>query len=153
MNDAMSQYAEKQKQAIDQCDHLIKDFANRADRNKKRFRRLQFASVVLGVCTTILSALSASKKLNQLEWLVPLASGLATLATTFLSQTSTQKMWVQSRGVSQKFQLEKFLYLQSSGEYKALSDQEEQLKLFSKRLMDIWTQAQDTWSQNTSSNK
>src|SRR5262245_45316121 len=73
---------DKQKQAVDQCDQLVKDFAGRADRNKSRFKRLQFVSVFLGICTTILSALSANKKLNQFEWIVPLASGMATLATT-----------------------------------------------------------------------
>jgi Protein of unknown function (DUF4231) len=96
---------ERRQQALHQCDRLIKDFAKRADRHKARYKRLQVTSITLAVCTTILSALSASKVLGQLDWAVPAVSGLATLSTTLLSQTNTQKMWVQSRNISQQFQL------------------------------------------------
>ncbi|NER83681.1 MAG: DUF4231 domain-containing protein [Leptolyngbya sp. SIO1D8] len=145
--------AEKKQQALLQCDHLIRDFGKRADRHKSRFKRLQVTSVSLAACTTILSALSASKLLGQLDWTVPTISGLATLATTLLSQTNTQKMWVQSRNIAQQFQMEKFLYLQASGEYAHIQDDSEQLKMFSRRLMEIWAQAQETWSQQASSGK
>jgi hypothetical protein len=148
-----SSLTDKQRQAVDQCEQLIKDFARRADRNKSSFKRLQFISVFLGICTTILSALSANKKLNQFEWIVPLASGMATLATTLLSQTNAQKLWVSSRGISQKFHVEKFLYRQESGDYKSVNEEDERLKLFSKKVMDIWSQAQESWAQNTSSTK
>lgn len=144
---------EKQQQALRQCEHLIKDFAKRADRHKVRYRRLQVTSVALAVCTTILSALSASKVLGQLDWIVPAVSGLATLSTTLLSQTTNQKMWVQSRNISQKFQMELFLYLQASGEYANIQDDSERLKLFSKRLMEVWSQGQENWSQQASSGK
>ncbi|MBD2102838.1 DUF4231 domain-containing protein [Leptolyngbya sp. FACHB-261] len=143
----------KQKEALDQCDHLIKNFAARADRNKLSYKRLQFISIALSISTTILSALSASKKLDQLDWTVPALSGLATLATTFLSQTNSQKMWVHSRSVAQRLQVEKFLYLQESGEYESLSNEDQRLKLFSKRVMNIWSEAQESWSQNVSSAK
>ncbi len=108
---------------------------------------------MLAVCTTILSALSASKVLGRLDWIVPAISGLATLSTTLLSQTNTQKMWVQSRNIAQQFQMELFLYLQSSGEYDSGQDESENLKLFSKRLIEVWSQVQDTWSQQVSSGK
>jgi hypothetical protein len=94
---------ERKQQALHQCEHLIKDFAKRADRHKTRYKRLQVTSITLAVCTTILSALSASKVLGQLDWVVPAVSGLATLSTTLLSQTNTQKMWVQSRNISSSF--------------------------------------------------
>lgn len=144
---------EKRQQALNQCDHLIKDFAKRADRHKVRYRRLQVTSVTLSVCTTILSALSASKVLGKLDWVVPSVSGLATLLTTLLGQTNSQKMWVQSRNISQNFQMEMFLYLQSSGEYANIQDDSERLKLFSKRLMEVWSQGQNNWSQQASSGK
>lgn len=144
---------EKKQQALHQCDHLIKDFAKRADRYKVRYKRLQVTSIALAVCTTILSALSATKVLGQLNWIVPLVSGLATLSTTLLSQTNTQKMWVQSRNISQQLQTQLFLYLQCSGDYATIQDDSERLKLFSKRLMEVWSQAQENWSQQASSGK
>lgn len=144
---------EKRQQALHQCDHLIKDFAKRADRHKVRYKRLQVTSIALTVCTTILSALSASKSLGPLDWIVPTVSGLATLSTTLLSQTNTQKMWVQSRNISQQFQIQLFLYLQCSGDYANVEDDSERLKLFSKRLMEVWSQAQENWSQQASSGK
>lgn len=152
MPDVQPNFEEKQRQALDQCNHLIKDFADRADRHKTRYKRLQFVSIALAVFTTVLSALSASKKLDSIEWVVPLVSGLATLSTTLLTQTNSQKMWVQSRSISQKFQVEEFLYTQSSGEYGNLKD-EERLQMFSKRIVEVWAQAQETWSQSASSAK
>ncbi len=144
---------ERKQQALNQCNHLIKDFAKRADRHKLRYRRLQITSITLAVCTTILSALSASKVLGKLDWIVPAVSGLATLSTTLLSQTNTQKMWVQSRNISQQFQTQIFLYLQCSGEYANVQNDSERLRLFSERLMDVWSQAQENWSQQASSGK
>ena len=146
-------FEERKQQALLQCDHLIQDFVNRADRHKARYKRLQLTSITLAVCTTILSALSASKVVGRLDWVVPILSGLATLSTTLLSQTNTQRMWVQSRNISQQFQTQLFLYLQCSGEYAAIEDDSECLKLFSKRLMEVWSQAQENWSQQASSGK
>lgn len=153
MTDNQPKFEEKQRQALDQCKHLIKDFADRANRHKVRYKRLQFVSIALAVSTTVLSALSASKKLDSVEWIVPLVSGLATLSTTLLTQTNSQKMWIQSRNIAQRFQVEEFLYTQSSGEYGNLKDEDERLQLFSKRIMEVWAQAQETWSQSASSAK
>ncbi len=144
---------EREQQAIDQCDRLIQDFSKRANRHKARYKRLQVASISLAVGTTLLSALSASKILGQLDWIVPTISGLATLSTTLLSQTNTQKMWVQSRNIAQQFQTQLFLYSQCSGEYADAKSDSERLQLFSKRLMETWSQAQESWSQQASSGK
>jgi hypothetical protein len=152
MPDVQPNFEEKQRQALEQCTHLIKDFAGRADRHKARYKRLQFVSIALAVSTTVLSTLSASKKLDSIEWIVPLVSGLATLSTTLLTQTNSQKMWVQSRNTSQKLQVEEFLYIQNSGEYGNLKN-EERLQMFSKRIMEVWAQSQETWSQTASSAK
>ncbi|MGF1515416.1 MAG: DUF4231 domain-containing protein [Elainellaceae cyanobacterium] len=144
---------ERRQQALEQCEHLIQDFAHRADRHKGRYKRLQVISIVLAASTTILSALSASELLGPLDWVVLAISGLATLSTTLLSQTNSQKMWVQSRNISQKFQMELFLYLQGSGEYAASENESENLKLFSKRLMSAWSEGQEVWSQQASSQR
>ncbi len=65
---------EKRNQALAQCDHLIKDFSKRADRHKVRYKRLQIISITLAIFTTILSALSASKIFQQIDWVVPAVS-------------------------------------------------------------------------------
>ncbi|MGD1855496.1 MAG: DUF4231 domain-containing protein [Leptolyngbyaceae cyanobacterium] len=150
---AAETFEEKRQQALYQCEHLIKDFSKRADRHKVRYKRLQTASIALAICTTVLSTLSASKLLGPLDWIVLSISGLATLSTTLLSQTNSQKMWVQSRNISQEFQAELFLYLQSAGEYAKILDEVERLQLFSKRLINIWSQAQEKWSQHASANQ
>ncbi|NEQ47180.1 MAG: DUF4231 domain-containing protein [Leptolyngbya sp. SIOISBB] len=142
---------DRKQQALHQCEHLIKDFAKRADRHKVRYKRLQVISITLAVCTTILAALSASQVLGPLDWVVPMVSGLATLATTLLSQTNSQKMWVESRNISQQLQTHLFLYLQYSGEYANVPDDSERLQLFSQRLMEVWSQGQESWSQQASS--
>ena len=51
-------FEERKEQSLNHCDNLTKDFANRADRHKYRFRRLQITSIVLAVCTTVLSFIS-----------------------------------------------------------------------------------------------
>ena len=51
-----------------------------------------FIGIALAVCTSVLSALSASKVLGQLDWIVLATSGLATLSTALLSQTISQKI-------------------------------------------------------------
>ena len=153
MTDTQSKFEEKQIQALNRCNHLTKDFADRADRHKNRYKRLQFFSISLAIATTVLSALSATKKIDSIQWVVTLVSGLATLSTTLLTQTNSQKMWVQSRNISQKFQTEEFLYKQCSKEYEDIKDEEERLQFFSKQIMDIWSQAQENWSQSASSTK
>lgn len=142
---------EKRQQALQQGEHLTKDFSRRADRHKARHKRLQTFSIALAICTTVLSALSASNLLGQLDWIVLAISGLATLSTAFLSQSNSQKMWVESRNISQEFQTELFLYLQCAGEYGSQQDDTARLKLFSKQLMELWSRAQRSWSQQASS--
>ncbi len=136
-----------------QCNHLIRDFAKRADRHKKKYKQLQTVSITLAVCTTILSALSANNALGSFNWVVPTVSGLATLSTTLLSQTNAQKMWTQSRNVSQQLQTQLFLFCQRSGDYVNTQDDSERLQLFSSRIMDVWSQAQEKWSQQASAQK
>jgi hypothetical protein len=46
-----------------------------------------------------------------------------------------------------------FLYLQGAQAYAKISEESERLQLFSKRLMDIWSKAQDKWSQQASANQ
>ncbi|MHC5594646.1 MAG: DUF4231 domain-containing protein [Nostoc sp.] len=140
--------SQKQKEALNECERLIQHFKNKSRQNRRWFMGLKYSSIFLAATVTILSAIAASKKIEQLNWAVPVISGLATLSTTLLSQTSTQKVWVHSRGVQQKLQVEKFLYLQAAGVYSQITTEEEKICQFSNRIMEIWSQGHETWENN-----
>ena len=142
---------EKQQRALDECDSLQHEFVARANRNKLRYRTLQYMTIGLALATTALASLSAAQKLPRVTWLVPVSSALTALSTILLTQTSAQRTWILSRGVAQKLQAERFLYLQSSGQYARLPSEEAQLQHFAKRTMTIWNQAQDNWVQTINS--
>ena len=144
---------DRQNQAIRHCEHLIKDFSSRADRHKNRYQRLQNVSIFLTALTTVLSAISASNVLGQLNWIILSISGLATFSTALFSQSSSQRMWIESRNISQKLQAELFLYVQSSGLYSSSNSLEDAVSLFSDRLMEIWNQAQEKWAYQASTKK
>jgi hypothetical protein len=106
---------EKRHEALNECERLIQHFSKEASEHKRNFEPLKRLSISLILVVAVLSTLSASKKLDEWEWIVPLISGLAALSTTLLSQTNSQKTWVHSRNVQQSLQVEKFLYLQDAG--------------------------------------
>ncbi|MEH1968193.1 MULTISPECIES: DUF4231 domain-containing protein [unclassified Nostoc] len=140
--------SQKQKESLDECERLIQHFKKEALQHKRWFQGLKYSSIFLAATVTILSAIAASKKIEQLNWAVPVISGLATLSTTLLTQTASQKVWVHSRGVEQKLQVEKFLYLQAAGVYSQIANEEEKICQFSNRIMEIWSQGHETWENN-----
>jgi len=136
---------EKQtKDALALCDELIRDFKDRADRHKRTFKLLRYASVALAVVVTIVSTLTAIRGIYL--WIVPVVSGLSALCTTLLSANNSQERWVHSRGIQQQLEAERFLYLQQAGGYAAL-DEEANIRLFSERVVAIWSEAQQGWAQ------
>jgi len=84
-------------EASKECDRLIQRFKYIADTDKRRFTHLNQASVLLTFVVTILSTLAASRQLGMWEWVVPIISALAALLTTLLSQTTSQKTWINAR--------------------------------------------------------
>lgn len=152
VDDFQRSLAQKHTEALKECDRLIQRFKYIADSDKQRFIRLNQASVVLTFVVTILSTLAASKQLGVWEWGVPIISALAALSTTLLSQTTSQKTWVNARNVQQKLQSEKFLYLQNAGSYFQL-DEEEKIRQFSDRVMEIWSEGHQNWGQSASEKK
>jgi Protein of unknown function (DUF4231) len=140
--------SQKQKESLDECERLIQHFKDEALQHKRWFQGLKYSTVFLAATVTILSTIAASKKIEQLTWAVPVISGLATLSTTLLTQTASQKVWVHSRGVEQKLQVEKFLYLQAAGVYSQITNEEEKICQFSNRIMEIWSQGHETWENN-----
>jgi hypothetical protein len=137
-----------QKQVSDAlhfCDELIQDFKARADRHKRTFKLLRYSSVSLAIAVTVIATLTALQGVSL--WIVPIISGLSALFTTLLSATNSQERWVHSRGVQQQLEAERFLYVQHAGGY-ATADEEANVRLFSERLVAIWSQGQQGWAQS-----
>jgi hypothetical protein len=144
-NEPLPSSQEKQtKDALALCDELIQDFKDRADRHKRTFKLLRYASVALAAVVTIVSTLTAIRGIDL--WIVPVVSGLSALCTTLLSANNSQERWVHSRGIQQQLEAERFLYLQQAGGY-ATPDEEANVRLFSERVVAIWSEAQQGWAQ------
>jgi hypothetical protein len=152
VDDFQRSLAQKHTEALNECDRLIQRFKYIADSDKRRFTRLNQASVSLTFVVTILSTLAASKQLGVWEWVVPIISALAAISTTLLSQTTSQKTWVNARNVQQRLQSEKFFYLQDADIYFQL-DEEEKTRKFSDRVMQIWSEGHQNWGQSASEKK
>lgn len=60
-------------------------------------------------------------------------------AVAFLGASSAQKIWIKSRTSQQQLQSEKFLFNQQAEKYSGISE-EERIKLFSERMMQIWNE-------------
>jgi hypothetical protein len=135
--------------ALQFYDELIHDFKTRADRHKRTFKLLRYSSVSLAIAVTLVSTLVLSLTATQeiYLWIIPILSGLSALSTTLLSATNSQERWVHSRGVQQQLEAEKFLYVQRAGRY-ATSDEEAQVRLFSERLVEIWSEGHQGWAQS-----
>ncbi|GEM_PF-1983334 len=141
---------QKQQGALLECDRLITHFSREATQHKHQFRQLKYLSIFLTAFVTILSAVSTINKVEQWQWVVPVVSGLATLSTTLLGQTNSQKVWVHSRSVQQQLQVERFLYLQEAGDYANLETDEARVRHFSHRVMEIWSSGHENWQQSVS---
>src|SRR6266568_3527395 len=80
-NEQLPSSQEKQtKDALALCGELIQDFKDRADRHKRTFKLLRYASVALATAVTIVSTLTAIRGIYL--WIVPVVSGLSALCTT-----------------------------------------------------------------------
>jgi hypothetical protein len=148
LNELQYPLHQRQQDALAECDRLINHFQKEALRHRRGFQRLKGLGILLAIATTVLSALAAADRLQAQAWIVPAVSGMTTLLMALLGQTSAQRVWVQSRAVQQKLQVEKFLYLQSAGNYAAMPNEEDQIRYFSRRLMDIWAEGLETGEQN-----
>jgi len=152
IDDFQRSLLQRRTEALKECERLIQRFKYIADSDKRQFTRLNQASVLLTFVVTILSTLAASRQLGAWEWGVPIISALAAFSTTLLSQTTTQKTWVNARNIQQKLQSEKFLYLQEAGTYFKLGE-EEGIRQFSDRVMEIWSEGHHNWGQSASEKK
>ena len=134
---------EKHEQALKECDRLLDHFKTRAERNKHLFNGLKYSSIILTIGVTVLAALPA----NPIPWSVPVVAGLAALCTTLLSATHAQELWVLSRSTQKYLMVERFHYCQGVGSYAELRD-EDKVRRFSERVIEIWSGGHDAWQQN-----
>lgn len=96
--------------------------------------------------SSIISILDVAFSIKILSYGGAIISVVATTFTSLLTATNAQKDWINSRNASQKFQIEKFHFLQKSGGYKDLKE-DEAVTLFSENLADIWDLYHGNWSE------
>jgi len=135
---------DKFSNALELANHLINHFGQKATRIKKLYKVFRFTSVISISIVTILAFLNLAYDWFALKWIIPSISIIATVLTTLLSITNAQKDWVYNRTASQKFQRERFLYVQEADKYVNLNP-DERVKLFSEELMKIWDNVHQEW--------
>ena len=138
--------ADPRESALLECDRLFKHFDDRATRYKRSFTRYKYSSVALTVGVTVISALQAIYNPPLYwQWVLPVASGLAAFGTTMVHTTNAQELWLRARTMTQRLATERFLFLQGAGPY--AEDHANDVRLFSKRLMEIWAGEHAQWEQ------
>jgi len=142
-NQEQVQPEQRRVDALKQCDELITHFKRKAREGKRVFQIFKYSSVVLTIIVTVLSAIQGIQ-----QWIIPVFSGLAVLATTMLSATNAQELWLESRTTQQKLTVERFLFLQDAGEYDKLGGPEK-VQRFSERMMQIWSVGHAQWEKTT----
>ena len=144
--------AGSRESALQECDRLLTHFDERAISYKRSFTRYSYSSVALTVGVTVISALQAiyTPSLSW-QWILPVASGLAAFSTTMVHATNAQELWLRARSMTQKLATERFLFVQGAGSY--TGDDTSDLRLFAKRLMEVWAGGHAEWEQAIESQK
>lgn len=130
--------------ALELANHLINHFAGKATKIKRLYKIFRFTSVISISVVTILAFLNIAYDWFPLKWIIPSISIIATVLTTLMSITNAQKDWIYNRSTSQKFQRERFLYVQEAEKYSGI-EAGERVKLFSENLMKIWDEVHQEW--------
>lgn len=137
---------DKYQNAIRLCDHLNTWFGTKATKHKKKYKMFRDLAIVFVTISSIISVLDVAFGMKFLSWGGAVVSIIATTFTTLLTATNAQKDWINSRNASQKFQTEKFHFIQRSGVYRNLEDIDA-LVLFSENLTNIWDIYHANWSE------
>ena len=138
---------EKLEQANGLIIELVDHFYDKAAKSKRYYTFYKYGSIVLAAITTIVSSLQVAYPNQVPLWILPIISAAATVMVAFLSASSAQKIWINSRTTQQRLQAEQYLFNQEAGSYKKISS-EERLQLFSERLIDLWNEGHGKWEQN-----
>ncbi|MEB2778179.1 DUF4231 domain-containing protein [Algoriphagus sp. D3-2-R+10] len=137
---------EKLDQVNMEWERLYKHFKEKAATGKKHFYFYKYVSILLAAVTTIVSSLQSIYLSTFPQWILPVISAGATVAVAFLGASSSQKIWINSRTTGQQLQTEKFFFNQQAGIYRT-SQNEESIRLFSERLIQIWNEGHGKWEQ------
>lgn len=131
------QAADNREGALQECDKLIEHFDTRARKHKRTFVRYKTLSIALTCGVTVISALQGIYQPTLYwAWVLPVVSGLAAFCTTMVHATNAQELWLRARSMTHRLTSEQFLFLQGAGKY--AEEEAQRVKLFSKRLMEIW---------------
>jgi hypothetical protein len=140
------QMVASQESALQECERLFGHFDVRAKRHKRSFTIFKYASVALTVGVTVISALQAIYAPSPAwQWVLPVTSGLAAFSTTMVHATNAQELWLRARTMTQRLATERFLFLQGAGPY--AGDKDSNVRVFCKRLMDVWAGGHSEWEQ------
>ena len=142
----------KQENALNLCEHLTQYFARSAGKDKKNYKLFRYSSIILASVVTILSFIFTNYELKTLKWILPIFTTFATVSATLLSITNAQTDWINNRTASQKFQSERFMFIQQVEKYANISD-DERVKLFSEELIRIWNGVHSNWIEDKKEKK
>jgi len=134
---------ERQEEILRECDNFINEYSNRANKYKKSYKILTNMSIILGATVAILSAIPL---ISDLNWPITLVAVISTLCTTLLTTTRSQSLWVLSRDVQHKLDIEKLNFKLNLPPYKDLSE-EEKIEFFSKNVIIFRDEAYKNWKQ------
>lgn len=137
---------DKYENAVRLCDHLNSWFGMKATKHKKTYKLFRNLAIIFVTLSSIVSILDVAFGLKLLSYGGAIISVIATTFTSLLTATNAQKDWINSRNASQKFQIEKFHFLQRSGVYRNLNE-DNAITLFSENLADIWDLYHGNWSE------
>jgi len=137
---------DKYENAMRLCDHLNIWFGTKATKHKKTYKLFRNLAILFVTLSSVVSILDVAFGLKILSYGGAVISVIATTFTSLLTATNAQKDWINSRNASQKFQIEKFHFLQRSGVYRNLK-KNDAVTLFSENLADIWDLYHGNWSE------
>lgn len=138
---------EKTELANTLLSQLIAHFHGKAGRSKRNFEWYKYGSIVLSALTTIAAALQAAYATAFPLWILPIFSAGATVAVAFLGVSGAQRIWIDSRTTQQRLETELFCFNEQAGAYHTLS-QEQAIRLFSERVITLWTDGHNKWEQH-----
>ena len=141
----MASTEEREQQALALCNERISSSRKHANSQRNWWGLFKYTTIVVTVALTVISGLSASTEIKVVDWLIPVMSGVAALAATFLASTRVQEQYLHHRKLQVRLEGEKALFEQSAGVYSKLPTDEARVRRFTERMVEMWTSANEEW--------
>ena len=103
----------------DRLDDQISWYDKKSGFNQKRYKFYKVSEALLAISIPVLSGFSTIEGWGWLIYVVAVIGGLITLITIIPSLNKYHENWVEYRLTSEVLKREKYLFLTSSGKYKA----------------------------------